>query len=155
MKHCFTEKNDFVFKESEHGSYFFVVEQGRAEIFSSYNIKKALKRGDCFGELALMYRAPRSAGVYCPEKTSFWALDAKTFQDVLRTIKVAQFQENKKILQRTKFFGRPALTRLLLDRPEVRLGYGHGDPEVRYGQQHNSGRRQGQQLLHSEVGTRR
>lgn len=105
MKHCFTERNDYVFKESEQGSYFFIIEQGRAEIHSSYNIKKTLKRGDHFGELALMYRAPRSAGIYCPEKTFFWALDAKTFQDVLRTIKVSHFQENKKILQRAKFFG--------------------------------------------------
>ncbi len=105
MKHCFTEGNDFVFKESENGSYFFIVEQGRAEVLSSYNIKKTLKRSDPFGELALMYRAPRSASVYCPEKSFFWTLDAKTFQDVLRTLKVSQFQENKKILQRTKFFG--------------------------------------------------
>ena len=52
----------------EPGDNFYVVELGEFEIFVSKNKKKARKvatiqSGSSFGELALMYNAPRAATV--------------------------------------------------------------------------------------------
>ena len=44
--------------------------------------KKTLKSPDVFGELALLYNAPRSASIKCETKTTFWVIDRTTFKSV-------------------------------------------------------------------------
>jgi len=51
-----------------------------------------LRRGQSFGELALLYRAPRAATVTALEDSSVWVLDRHAFKEVLRKI---AFSKNK------------------------------------------------------------
>lgn len=110
MRYCYTEKNDFVFKEGEPGSYFFVIEQGTVEVQKSFKTIRTLENGSSFGDLSLLYSAPRSTSIYCPEKSYFWALEIRVFQQVLRNIKTNQFIENRKVLNNVKFFGSRSFT---------------------------------------------
>lgn len=108
MVYCTTEKHKFVFMEGEIGSYFFIIDDGKAQVMKNNVVLKELSRGNFFGDLALVYCAARSASIYCPIKTNFWVLETQRFQEILRNIKTNQFVLNKKILNQIKFFGIPS-----------------------------------------------
>ena len=42
-----------------------------------------MKDGDTFGDLALLYNAPRSGSVYCKSNTRMWALQRVGFKNVV------------------------------------------------------------------------
>lgn len=76
------KKGEFIFKQGDKASCFFIIEQGKVDVFIGDVHKKTLNRGEGFGELALLYNAPRSASIQCQENTFFWVLERKTFKQV-------------------------------------------------------------------------
>jgi cGMP-dependent protein kinase len=48
--------------------------------------KRELHKGDGFGELALLYNAPRSASCKTVTACKFWGIDRQTFKDVVQEI---------------------------------------------------------------------
>ena len=70
------------------GDYFYVVETGAFDVFVSRNGAAPVKVTDygpngSFGELALMYNAPRAATVISTQDSVLWALDRVTFRRIL------------------------------------------------------------------------
>ncbi len=63
--------NDFFFREEDDADAMFVLESGKALVLKSWHGKDyalhTLKVGDCFGEMAIMDRCPRSASVRAAE----------------------------------------------------------------------------------------
>merc|ERR1711884_521946 len=49
--------------------------------------------GDVFGELALLYNAPRAATVTATEKSTCWSLDRETFNAIVK--EAAQNKRNR------------------------------------------------------------
>lgn len=83
MFYCSTPKDSYVFKEGDKASCFFIIDKGSVLVdIPSAKKQKEMKKGQSFGELALLYNAPRSASIQCLEDTSFWAIDRKTFRKV-------------------------------------------------------------------------
>ncbi len=84
-----------VITQGEEGDYFYVVEQGQFDIYVSKSGKvepgadgmgnKVATNGPgtSFGELALMYNAPRAATVVSTEPSVLWQLDRVTFRRIL------------------------------------------------------------------------
>jgi cAMP-dependent protein kinase regulator len=84
-----------VITQGDVGDYFYVVEQGQFDIFvnPSGKIEAGIEGlgnkvttvgpGGSFGELALMYNAPRAATVVSTEASLLWALDRVTFRRIL------------------------------------------------------------------------
>ncbi|KAJ1846015.1 hypothetical protein LPJ73_004663 [Coemansia sp. RSA 2703] len=71
------------------GDYFYIVERGTFEIYvrkeGAAAAEKVMDVGDggSFGELALMYNAPRAATVTATSPATLWALDRITFRSLL------------------------------------------------------------------------
>lgn len=70
------------------GDYFYVVETGAFDVFVSRNGQAPVKVTDygpngSFGELALMYNAPRAATIISTQDSVLWALDRVTFRRIL------------------------------------------------------------------------
>jgi cAMP-dependent protein kinase regulator len=40
--------------------------------------------GEAFGELALLYNAPRAASIVASEASELWALDRRTFNHIVK-----------------------------------------------------------------------
>jgi len=80
-----------VIKEGDEGDYFYVVgETGSFETFvkSVGDGKQSVctyKPGMAFGELALMYNAPRAATVTAVEDGQLWRVDRETFRHIILT----------------------------------------------------------------------
>jgi cAMP-dependent protein kinase regulator len=90
---------DRVIKEGDDGDELFVVESGSLECtkhFVSRRINKFQKgdaepkklkmyeAGDVFGELALLYNAPRAATIHSVNESLLWSLDRATFNAIVK-----------------------------------------------------------------------
>ncbi|KAL9187954.1 hypothetical protein ACHAXT_006332 [Thalassiosira profunda] len=84
---------DVIIAQGDDGDNFYILDQGTVEVFieSSDGEKKLVKTceaGDSFGELAIMYNAPRAASCVAKGDVRLWALDRVSFNVVLvRTTK--------------------------------------------------------------------
>lgn len=86
------EKNvnagDIVINEGEPGDDLYVVEQGKLACSKVINgAEQHLKNyeaGDVFGELALLYNAPRAATIKSVEGSQLWVLDRSTFNHIVK-----------------------------------------------------------------------
>lgn len=104
---------DVIIKEGDDGDNFYLVESG--ELDCTKRLKKEdtedtfLKtyvQGESFGELALLYNAPRAATITCKSATcELWSLDRNTFTYIIKTAvqkkreKYDDFLENVEILK--------------------------------------------------------
>jgi len=80
--------DDLIIKQGDPGEEFYVVDSGVPEVYvkqAEGEDKKVLTygEGDAFGELALMYNAPRAATVKANGAVKVWALDRLTFKVIL------------------------------------------------------------------------
>ena len=73
-----------------------ILEQGKFELEVNHVVKKNIQTGECFGELALLYNAPRSGSLKAITHSyinlilnlfnsfflvsKLWAIDRKTFR---------------------------------------------------------------------------
>lgn len=90
-----------VIVQGDIGDYFYVVEEGTFHVYLSKDGEPEAKvleygPGGSFGELALMYNAPRAATVRCIQDAVLWALDRMTFRRILmeRTFRKRRMYES-------------------------------------------------------------
>jgi cAMP-dependent protein kinase regulator len=125
------DANETIIRQGETGDNFWIVESGKYDIF--VNRTKApesdkdplgdkvasVENGACFGELALMYNAPRAATIVSTTTGRLWGLDALSFKMMLVTAentkknKYESFLENVELLKDLNQFERAALSDVL------------------------------------------
>ena len=66
--------------------------------------RKVLGPGEGFGDLALLYNAPRSATIKALEHTYVYGIDRATFKRVIEEMMTLQFEENRRFINEVKFF---------------------------------------------------
>jgi len=81
---------DPAIKEGDDGDYLYVVESGVlkcTKVFPGNTDPTFLKDyvpGEAFGELALLYNAPRAATITANEESVLWGLDRRTFNHIVK-----------------------------------------------------------------------
>lgn len=87
----------------KYGQHLFVVDSGELDCHKTFEnnkepkFLKKYKPGEAFGELALLYNAPRAATIKCvTEECVLFALDREAFNNIVReaTIKKREKYEN-------------------------------------------------------------
>lgn len=91
---------DTIIEEGAEGDYFYVIETGKYDIFKmidgeNKHVGQYDNKGN-FGELALLYNAPRAATIVACEAGSLWAMDRQTF----RRIVVKEQAKKRKMYER-------------------------------------------------------
>ena len=85
-----TFKNEVVIKEGDEGDCLFVVSSGTlscTKVFKGNTEPTFLKRyepSEAFGELALLYNAPRAATITSDDECVLYALDRATFNHIVK-----------------------------------------------------------------------
>ena len=81
---------DTVIRQGDPAQFFYIIESGRVDRISadgsSSKIKESLSDSGFFGEIALIYDAPRSATVTAAEETVLWRIHKKHFFFVCKSI---------------------------------------------------------------------
>ena len=84
------EAGEKVIKQGENGDCLYIVEEGNLDCtkhFTEDGEEKYLKTyipGESFGELALLYNAPRAASIITKTKCDLWVLDRETFTNIVK-----------------------------------------------------------------------
>lgn len=84
------QPGDIVIKEGDEGDCMYVVEQGILECTKVFKGKseptflKDYQPGEGFGELALLYNAPRAATIRAKTEAVVWRLDRDTFNNIVK-----------------------------------------------------------------------
>jgi CRP-like cAMP-binding protein len=95
-------KGDVIIKQGDKGDNFYIVESGDFDILVN-DVKVASRGpGDFFGELALMYNAPRAASVIASTAAKVWGLDRITFRNMVASNREDQLSAISKGLHEVK-----------------------------------------------------
>ncbi|KAI9321262.1 camp-dependent protein kinase regulatory subunit, partial [Dichotomocladium elegans] len=78
-------KDTTVIEQGARGDYYFIVESGTFDCFIDKNLVTQYGPGGSFGELALLYNAPRAATIVSTADAVLWALNRITFRSILMT----------------------------------------------------------------------
>lgn len=94
------EAGDTIIEQGDIGDVFYLLESGLVDVYvqkKGEDSKKVhtYKSGDAFGELALMYNAPRAATCVAQDDCKLWALDRTSF----RVIVVAAAMQKRETYQ--------------------------------------------------------
>ena len=82
-------------------------------IIKNKEFKKQLQEGDSFGELALLYEAPRAASVKAMTFCKLFALRRDVFKNAVKQIAIRNMKENLEIISKILLFGK-LVKRLIL-----------------------------------------
>jgi len=83
-------KNDTVIKQGDAGAVLFVVEAGQLDCYKTFpgeeepKYLKTYEPGEAFGELALLYNAPRAATIVGKTDSVLYELDRDTFNHIVK-----------------------------------------------------------------------
>ena len=82
------QAGEYIIKEGDAGDVLFIVESGELSctkvIDGSSKFLKKYNPGDVFGELALLYNAPRAASIQADSNSLLWMLDRNTFNNIVK-----------------------------------------------------------------------
>ncbi|CAE7677870.1 PKAR [Symbiodinium sp. KB8] len=99
------DDGEVIIQQGDPGDLFYVVEEGNPEVYVQKEGADPIKvltykQGDSFGELALMYNAPRAATVKAKGFCKLWALDRLTFKVILMDTTMKKRELHKHFLEK-------------------------------------------------------
>lgn len=83
-------KGETVIAQGDNGDCLYIVESGELDCYKKFNDSpndkylKTYVSGEAFGELALLYNAPRAATIKAKTETLLWCLDRDTFNNIVK-----------------------------------------------------------------------
>jgi cAMP-dependent protein kinase regulator len=102
---------EFVMRQGDDGDNFYVIESGVCEVWldgkDGAEASKAvdLEAGKSFGELAIMYHAPRAASIKCQTDVKLWALEQGVYRKILMASTIKKRKQYQDMLQKVELFG--------------------------------------------------
>ena len=118
-----------VITEGEAGSVLYVVESGSLDCLKCLNgsteptYLKTYQPGEAFGELALLYNAPRAATIVAKTASTLWQLDRNTFNHIVKDAaqnkrdKYEDFLQSVPILQTMDHYERSKIADAIKELP--------------------------------------
>jgi CRP/FNR family transcriptional regulator, cyclic AMP receptor protein len=84
MKGRSLDPGETIAVEGEQGVGFFVIESGTARVTVGGEERRMLGPGECFGEVALISKSPRSATVTAETPVRCWGLTSWEFRPIVQ-----------------------------------------------------------------------
>ena len=99
------KKDEVVIKQGDDGEVLYLLETGKLDCFKKFNkdekdtFLKNYLPGEAFGELALLYNAPRAATIIATEDSKMWSLDRATFNHIVKDASMKRREMYEKFLK--------------------------------------------------------
>lgn len=91
---------EIVISEGENGDLLYIVEKGELDCSKkSLGFLKTYKEGESFGELALLYNAPRAATIQAKTDCILWGLDRETFNHIVKDAAIKKREQYESFLK--------------------------------------------------------
>ena len=103
MEKYSANENVTLIKEGDEGDYFYILREGSVKYLKGEKEVGTGGAGSSFGELALLYSAPRAASVVCTTLCHLYRLDQITFRKILQSHVRGEDQEMMELLQKVPF----------------------------------------------------
>ena len=101
-KHAVASGCDII-TQGDMGDYFYVIHSGTVDFIVNDNNVGHAGSGKSFGELALLYNAPRAATCRAAEDCEVWRVDQKTFRMIMASTAVSGKKGVRDILLKISF----------------------------------------------------
>lgn len=105
------QERDIIINQGDDGDNFYIIDTGSVEVFiktvgseEDAKLVKTCEAGDSFGELAIMYNAPRAASCIAKGDVRLWALDRVAFKVILMKTTRAQREAYRGFLSSAQVF---------------------------------------------------
>lgn len=99
-------KDEWVIKQGDDGDNLYVVDHGTLECYKQFQKNgepkhvKTYNPGESFGELALLYNAPRAASIKAVTESILFALDRDTFNNIVKDAIIKRREAFEKTLSK-------------------------------------------------------
>ena len=93
------DKGTDICKQGEDGDHYYIIDDGTVDFVVDGKTVGAAKAGDSFGELALMYFAPRAATCRASSAVTCWCMDRHTFRSFVLTSNTEKRGQQKEFLK--------------------------------------------------------
>ena len=105
MKEVNFKESDVVIQQGDEGNDLYVVEEGTLDCFKEIEgqddkLLVSYKPGDAFGELALLYNAPRAATIKASSDTKLFSLDRETFNNIVKEAMIKKREQFKEFFSK-------------------------------------------------------
>lgn len=125
---------ELIVQGDRNASKFYVIQEGVFEIIVDGTKVTDFKTGACFGELALMYQAPRAATVKASEDSKVWVVKRNAFRSALKAAETARVNRNITFLKTINEFKSLLHNELqLLDQAFTKVIHGRGATIIKEG----------------------
>lgn len=104
FKLCKVLEGQYLMKQNSNASSFFILHEGKLTVEINGAIKRYIEPGEGFGELALLYSAPRSASIKAVKSSFLWYIDRETFRNAVSTMITKNYKENRLFIEKNPFF---------------------------------------------------
>lgn len=100
--------NEQVIRQGDDGAELFIVGSGKLKcekVFPGQEAPTFLKNysvGEVFGELALMYNAPRAASIFALEPSTAFSLDRGTFNHIVKSAAIKKRETYEQFLKKVE-----------------------------------------------------
>jgi len=100
--------NDWVINQGDDGFVLYVVDSGKLDCFRKFakdeepKFLKTYVPGEAFGELALLYNAPRAASIQAKEDSVLFSLDRDCFNNIVKESAVKKRENFENFLERVQ-----------------------------------------------------
>ena len=106
MQEAKFKEGQVVIQEGDDGDNLYVVEQGKlgcTKVLKGVSTHlKDYSPGEAFGELALLYNAPRAATITASEDCRLWSLDRQTFNHIVKDAAARKRERYEAFLAKVK-----------------------------------------------------
>lgn len=103
MKLCSFSKNQIIIPQEAEGIYCYFIKSGEVLLYHKYIFSSILKRGDFFGEEALILSENRSFSSISKEDSLVWVLSRDKYKETVEHHSNLKFQETLSFLQQVNF----------------------------------------------------
>ncbi len=99
------KKDERVIEQGESGDVLYLIETGNLDCFKTFSkgqqptYLKTYGPSEAFGELALLYNAPRAATIIAKEDCLLWSLDRETFNHIVKDASMKKRDKYEKFLK--------------------------------------------------------
>lgn len=92
-----------IIQEGTYSDYFYIIEEGAFEVSQNNIFLKTLNDGECFGDISLLFKCPRTATITCVKKSYVYVLNREEFLGIVKHLSNKNSDEFMSYLNNTKY----------------------------------------------------